>query len=120
MKTGIHLIGDLHNCKFSSYLENEAGVKKLKRIISGKIKRVELTELGNFYHYFGPYSITAVVCLSESHISFHTWGEEKYTSLDVFVCNYKRDNTEKAREIFDYLIAEMFKPEKVVRKEIKR
>jgi len=120
MKTGIHLIGDLHDCKFSSYLENEDQMEKLKPLISEKIKEAGLTELGNFYHYFGPYSITAVVCLAESHISFHTWGEENYTSLDVFVCNYTKDNTEKARQIFDYLIAEIFKPEKVTRKEIER
>lgn len=120
MKTGIHLIGDLHNCEFSAYLENEDKVKELKELISKKIKEVELTELGNFYHYFGPHSLTAVVCLSESHISFHTWGEEKYTSLDVFVCNYQKDNTGKACQIFDWLIAEVFKPEKVVRKEIER
>jgi len=120
MKTGIHLIGDLHDCKFSSYLKNKKGIEKLKGIITEKIKEVELTELGNFYHYFGPYSVTAVICLSESHISFHTWGERNYTSLDVFVCNYQRDNTEKARLIFEYLALEVFKPEKVVRKEIER
>jgi len=120
MKTGIHLIGDLHGCKFSPYLENEAGIENLKQLISGKIKEVKLTELGNFYHYFGPYSVTAVICLAESHISFHTWGEEKYTSFDVFVCNFRNDNTEKARQIFEYLIKEIFKPEKIVKKEIER
>lgn len=120
MKTGIHVIGDLHNCKFSPYLKNEAEVEKLKKLVSKKIKEVELTELGNFYHFFGPYSLTAVICLAESHISFHTWGEEKYTSLDVFVCNFHNDNTAKARLIFDYLITEIFQPEKVVRKEIER
>jgi len=120
MKTGLHLIGDLHNCEFSPYLENETKVNELKELISQKIKEVELTELGNVYHYFGPYSITAVICLAESHISFHTWGEEKYTSLDVFVCNYQKDNSEKARQIFDYFIKEIFKPEKIVKKAIER
>ena len=120
MKTGIHLIGDLHNCKFSSYLRDEKRLEELKGLISRKIKEVELTELGNFYHYFGPYSVTAVICLSESHISFHTWEEENYTSLDVFVCNYQKDNTEKARQIFDYLIKEVFRPEKVKKQEIER
>ena len=120
MKTGIHLIGDLHDCKFSAYLENEEGIKNLKGLISQKIKAVELTELGNFYHYFGPYSVTAVICLAESHISFHTWGKEKYASFDVFVCNFRNDNSEKASQIFEYLIAEIFKPEKIVKKEIER
>jgi len=120
MKTGIHLIGDLHDCKFSPYLKDETGIEQLKELLSGKIKEAGLTELGNFYHYFGPYSVTAVICLAESHISLHTWGEEKYTSFDVFVCNFTRDNTEKARQIFEYLISEVFKPEKIIRKEIER
>lgn len=120
MKTGIHIIGDLHNCKFSSYLKNEEEVEKLKSLISEKIKEAELTELGNYYHFFGPSSVTAVICLAESHISFHTWGEEKYTSLDVFVCNYQRDNSDRARQIFDYLVKEIFSPEKITRKEIER
>lgn len=120
MNTGIHIIGDLQGCNFSSLLSSEAGVDKLKQIIGEKVKEVGLTELGNFYHYFSPQAVTAVVCLAESHISFHTWTQEKYTSLDVFVCNYKEDNSEKARLLFDFLIAEIFKPEEIKRQEIKR
>jgi len=120
MNTGIHLIGDLQGCHFSELLGKKKRLKDLKRIISAKIEEVGLTELGNCYHYFGSYAVTAVVCLSESHISFHTWKEEKYTSLDVFVCNYKENNTKKAKELFDFLVKEIFKPEKIRKKEIKR
>lgn len=120
MKTGIHLIGDLYGCRFSPKLKTRSGVEELKQTISNKIKEVGLNELGNFYHYFEPWGITAVVCLSESHISFHTWAAEKYTSLDVFVCNYKKDNTEKARLLFGFLIAEVFKPQEAKKQEIER
>ena len=120
MKTGIHLIGDLHRCNFSVELGSAEGVEKLKQIISSKIKEAGLKELGSYYHYFEPYAVTAVVCLAESHISFHTWSKEKYTSFDVFVCNYRNNNTEKARKIFDFLIAEVFRPEDIKRQEIER
>ena len=120
MNTGIHLIGDLHGCTFSPLLSSEEEVDKLKQVIGEKVKEVGLTELGNFYHYFSPEAVTAVVCLAESHISFHTWAEEKYTSLDVFVCNYKEDNSEKARLLFDFLIKEIFAPKEIKRQEIKR
>lgn len=120
MKTGIHLIGDLYDCQFSPELKDERGVEELKDLISQKIHDVGLKELGNYYHFFGPDAVTAVVCLSESHISFHTWAKEKYTSLDVFVCNYKNSNTPKARIIFEYLIKEIFKPEEIKRQEIER
>ena len=79
-----------------------------------------LKELGNFYHYFGPYAVTGVVCLSESHISFHTWADEKRVNMDVFVCNYEADNSEKARELFRFLVEEVFKPGRMEKKEIKR
>lgn len=120
MKTGIHLIGDLHKCSFSSLLGSREGVSELQNRISEKIKESELKELGNYYHYFEPYAVTAVICLSESHISFHSWASEKYTSLDVFVCNYQNDNTKKARKIFNFLIEEVFKPEEAKKQEIER
>lgn len=120
MNTGIHLLGDLQGCNFSPLLKDQEGVEELKKIIGEKVREVGLTELGNFYHYFSPKAVTAVSCLAESHISFHTWSDEKYTSLDVFVCNYKEDNSEKARILFDFLINEIFRPEKIKRQEIKR
>jgi len=120
MKTGIHLIGDLYDCQFSPKLKTRAGVEELKQTITKKIKAVGLKELGNFYHFFEPYGVTAVVCLSESHISFHTWAKEKYTSFDVFVCNYKNNNTDKARKIFEFMVAEIFKPGEIKKQEIER
>lgn len=120
MNTGIHLIGDLYDCAFSPLLSSEQGVEELKQKISAKITEVDLKELGNFYHYFGPNALTAVICLSESHISFHSWADEKYTSLDVFVCNYEKDNSEKARKIFNYLIENVFCPKNSKKQEIER
>lgn len=120
MKTGIHLIGDLHRCNFSAQLGSKEGAEQLKQVISSEIEKAGLKELGNFYHYFEPYAVTAVICLAESHISFHTWAKEKYTSCDVFVCNYQNDNTEKARQIFDFLVTEIFQPKEVKKQEIER
>ncbi len=120
MKTGIHLIGDLYDCAYSPELATPQGIEKLKKNLSRKIKEVGLKDLGEVYHFFGPYAITAVVCLAESHISFHTWADEKYTSMDVFVCNYERDNTPKAGQIFQYLIEEVFKPQKIKQQTLER
>lgn len=120
MKTGIHIIGDLYDCQFSKHLEKKSSVKKLEKLISSKVRECELTELGNFYHYFGSYALTAVICLSESHISFHTWPESNYTSLDVFVCNFKKNNTKKAEIIFNWLVEEIFRPKTKKVRKIKR
>ena len=63
--------------------------------------------------------ITAVVALAESHISIHTWPEFSYVSLDIFVCNLKNDNSQKAKNIF-YEILKFFGCKKYDYKELKR
>lgn len=122
---GIELVGDLKKCNqalFKSYTS-----EKLQQKISQLIKKHKLTELGSYYYKFTPITkkcgvagITGVVALSESHVAFHTWPEEQYVSVSVYVCNYTRNNTQKAQDLFTD-IANLFKPlkttvHKVIRK----
>lgn len=37
-------------------------------------------------HHFSPHGYTAVYLLSESHMSFHTWPENKLIAFDLFTC----------------------------------
>jgi len=37
-------------------------------------------------HAFSPYGVTAIVLLSESHMSIHTWPEYGYAAVDIFTC----------------------------------
>jgi len=120
MEKGIHLIGDLHDCDFHKVLETEEGVEKLKRVVSDKIEEVGLTELDSYYHFFSPFAVTCVICLSESHVTFHTWSEEKYANMDVFVCNHSEDNSYKARQLFKFLVKDIFKPGRIKAGEITR
>ena len=60
------------------------------------IKKYGFNELGDYYHSFEP-GITGAVVLAESHIAFHTWPEFGYVSLNVFTCNYTKDNDENAK-----------------------
>ena len=32
------------------------------------------------------YGVTGILILAESHISIHTWPEEKYAAIDIFMC----------------------------------
>lgn len=57
--------------------------------------------VGEVFHDFPNGGFTAVVCLTESHLSIHTWPEHNYLTFDVFLSNYLLDNREKTREIFD-------------------
>ena len=47
--------------------------------------------------------MTGTVLLAESHLAIHTWPESGFVTLDVYVCNYTTDNTDKAKRVFDAL-----------------
>jgi S-adenosylmethionine decarboxylase len=38
------------------------------------------------FHQFQPWGVTGFLLLEESHISLHTWVEERYAALDIFSC----------------------------------
>jgi S-adenosylmethionine decarboxylase len=40
----------------------------------------------NFHHFGDGCGVTGVLLLAESHISVHTWPENKYAALDIFLC----------------------------------
>lgn len=61
--------------------------------------------LGVLSHIFENGSFSLVVMLAESHISVHTWPENKCVQLDVFLCNYERNNSETGKTLFDTIVA---------------
>ncbi len=50
----------------------------------------------NFFR-FTPEGVSGVVIIAESHISIHTWPENRYAAVDVYVCG-ERSEPEKAIE----------------------
>lgn len=42
--------------------------------------------LGHAFHSFPGGGVTGVVTLSESHLAIHTWPEDTYAAIDVFMC----------------------------------
>lgn len=78
-----------------------------------EINRYNLTVVGVSSHIFGGAGFTAAICLMESHICVHTWPEFNQLTLDIYLCNYLRDNTEKVTQISEsfkrYFGAEVIK-----------
>ncbi len=58
------------------------------------------TVLKMMYHDFEPYGSTVILLLGESHISIHTFPEEKYAAIDVYTCG-KVDANEILKDIVD-------------------
>jgi len=69
------------------------------------IYRYALQNVGHVYHDFEGAGFTAVVCLTESHLSIHTWPEFSLATFDVFLSNYQKDNTDKVRSIYADVLA---------------
>jgi S-adenosylmethionine decarboxylase len=78
-KPGKHLIATLQPGK-AEHINEYAGFNEL---INRLVTLHQLVKLGEVYHNFSPGGFTAVVCLSESHISIHTWPEHRLVNVDV-------------------------------------
>jgi S-adenosylmethionine decarboxylase len=64
------------------------------------IREHSLEKVGEVYHDFQGAGFTAMVCLTESHLSIHTWPEFNLATFDIFLSNYQKDNSEKVRAIY--------------------
>lgn len=95
---GIHLISEFYGCDGHSPYLCDAGV--LKELCVSMVEEAGLTVLDSRFHQFQPSGSTGVVVLAESHLAIHTWPENGYVTLDVFVCNYAMDNTDKAHWLY--------------------
>jgi S-adenosylmethionine decarboxylase len=72
--------------------------------ISKLIEGYKLQNLGEVHHNFSPKGFTSVTCLSESHISVHTWPEYNKINVDIYLSNFKRINDKAVHEIFNALV----------------
>ena len=80
---GMHLIVDLWGSNPDILKDSDAVRTSLIRAA----KKAGATILADNFHYFGDEcGVTGVVVLSESHISIHTWPEECYAAVDIFMC----------------------------------
>ena len=105
---GLHLLGDLHGCRGEGRLMHDA--THLQAFCQRAVADAGLTAVGALFHSFGEGAgVTGVVVLAESHLSIHTWPEDGYVTLDVYVCSYSTDNSDSAQKLFD-TVATAFGP----------
>jgi S-adenosylmethionine decarboxylase len=97
---GLHLIVDLDFCT-----QGCADMAGFRTLVMGEINALELHVLGTVFHAFENGAFTAVICLTESHLSVHTWPEFQRVTFDVFLSNYQHVNNAKARRLSDCMKA---------------
>jgi spermidine synthase len=79
---GKHIIIDAFECD-ADLLDNK---EYLKLLLLQAAKDNGMHVLSTYFHPFHPQGVTGVIVLSTSHISIHTWPEERYASLDFYTC----------------------------------
>ena len=94
-KPGLHLLAT-----FNAPARLLADMDACKKLFGSLIAEHALVNVGETYHSFPGNGFTATVCLTESHISIHTWPEYGHATFDVFLSNYKMNNEEKVRTIY--------------------
>ncbi|PSK90450.1 S-adenosylmethionine decarboxylase family protein [Taibaiella chishuiensis] len=98
---GSHVIATLESEQ--PELLRDAG--SFKQLIDRLVVQYDLRQLGEVYHAFTPGGFTGIVCLSESHISIHTWPEFRKVNLDIYLSNYLRENDGTVQAIFETIVA---------------
>ena len=115
---GLHLTADLHGCPAERAVMTDTGA--LRALCLATVGGAGLQPVGELFHRFdGAGGVTGVVLLAESHVAVHTWPERAAVTLDVYVCNFGDDNSQRAAQLLDALVA-AFAPQRVQRHALHR
>ena len=117
---GLHLTADLSGCRDPAGLMRDGGT--LSALCEQLARDAGLTVVGRQFHSFAPRGdagVTGVLLLAESHLAVHTWPELGTVTLDVFVCNFGADNSDKATQLLDALVQRL-EPQRVQRQQLLR
>lgn len=119
---GLHLTADLHDCACDALWLTDA--PRLGAHCVAAVQMAGLQAVAHLVHAFaptslGPSGVTATVLLAESHLCVHTWPELRAVTLDVYVCNFGGDHSDKAKALLEALIS-LFEPGQVARQSLAR
>jgi S-adenosylmethionine decarboxylase len=94
---GLHIVANFHAPEFKKL----SAFENFRMFIDHEIQKFNLTKVGEVYHNFPGGGFTGVVCLTESHLSIHTWPEKNYVTFDIFLSNYLKDNRTTTHSIYE-------------------
>lgn len=86
---GRHIIMDLWECN-EDLLKKKAVVEKIM-VDAALASKAEIREV--IFHQFEPDGVSGIVIIAESHLSIHTFPEQRYASVDVYTCGGMNPDT---------------------------
>lgn len=84
LHTGTHVVVDISNIANNEYLKYENTIIPFMDDI---IEHFGLNVVKKATHQFEPFGVTGVYVLSESHLSVHTFVEERKVAMDLYTCS---------------------------------
>ncbi len=84
---GHHYIVEASGCNSKTI----GSVEKVQDILVKAAEIAGATVWSISFNRFPPSGVSGVVVISESHISTHTWPEQKYAALDIYTCGVHVD-----------------------------
>ncbi len=92
---GLHIICDLDQASTEALANMLLFQDKIKQLILHH----QLTSTGEVFHAFQNGGFTAVIGLTESHLSVHTWPEFGKVTFDIFLSNFLQVNNGTCEEM---------------------
>lgn len=83
--TGIHVIIDISNIIDNEKIKYSSTVIP---ILDKIVEELQLKVVEKACHQFKPFGFTGVYVLAESHLSIHTYVEERKIALDLYTCSF--------------------------------
>lgn len=106
---GLHKLVTLEVLDSAKLTDSAGFVARTQKLLA----QFALEQVGIVSHDFDNQSFTISVCLKESHICVHTWPEFSQLTLDVYLCNYLKDNSDTVKAVtaayIDYFDATILK-----------
>ncbi|MDP8930131.1 MAG: S-adenosylmethionine decarboxylase [Actinomycetota bacterium] len=82
----------------------------LLRVLRKAVDEVGLTAVGELGVALSPYGASVVVLLTESHVAMHHWPELETLTVDIHVCDFGRNNLDRARAVAELLDCAFARP----------
>ncbi len=102
---GLHILAEID----TESIERLKNYAETKVLLQKLIEKHALTIVGEVFANFEGGGFTGVYCLTESHISIHTWPEFGRVTYDVFLSNFRNNNEAIVRDVHQELVA-FFQP----------
>lgn len=80
---GTHIIIDIYEIENNEILKFNSSIIP---ILDAIVDKYNLNVVNKSFHQFIPFGFTGVYILAESHLSIHTFVEERKAALDLYTC----------------------------------